>query len=100
MRSEANWVYDLRVEPHDEEKPMDIRENVVVNGAIDDEYDRQQMDSHVHVPSPHHSPYILVSPAHATPYYSDYFAGTSFGQQSCEEYGYAGLWTSLDDILC
>ena len=78
---------------------MDIRENVVVDDATDDEYDRQEWNSPFHVPPLHHSPYIHVSPAHITPNYSDHFAGMSSGQQSHEEYDYADFRTPLDDIL-
>ena len=57
---------------------MDIHENVVDDGVIDDEYDQRERVSHVHQPPPHHSPHIPVSLAYTTPFY-DHFAGTSSG---------------------
>lgn len=48
---------------------------------------------------PRHFSHIPGSPTHTTHLASNHFAGTSFGQQSREEYDYMGIQTALDDIL-
>lgn len=77
VQNRANWIYNPNAGIEARPVPMDIAENVNVDGATDDEYDHRERGSPVHEPPPHHSPHILDSPAHTTPFVSGSFAGTS-----------------------
>lgn len=48
VRVRENWIYDLNVGAEARMEPMDIHENVVVDGATDDEYDQRKGVSPVH----------------------------------------------------
>ena len=68
---------------------MGIHENVVYDGAIDDEYDQRERESISYTPAPpYHSQHIPASPAY-TIHFFGHFAGTSSG----------AMQATLDGIL-
>lgn len=73
-----NWTYNLNAGAEAGPVPMDIHENVVVDGDTDDEFDQRERGFPLHQSPPYHSPYIPTSLAHTT-HVSDHFTCTSFG---------------------
>ncbi|KAI5442121.1 hypothetical protein KIW84_011261 [Lathyrus oleraceus] len=88
VRVRENWTYNLNVSVEAGPVPMDIHQNVVVDGDTNDEFDQRERGSHVHQSPSYHPPHIPASPAHTTHFF-DHFAGTSSG----------ATHAILDDIL-
>lgn len=59
VKNRANCINNLNVGIEAGPVPMDILENVIAYGAIDDEYDHKERGSPVQDPSPHHSPIFM-----------------------------------------
>lgn len=76
VRVRANGIYNLNVGADDGLVPMDILENVFVDGATDDEFD--QRASLIHQLTPPHSLHIPISLAH-TIHFPNHFVDTSSG---------------------
>lgn len=67
VRNEANWTYDLHAEPGAESEPIDINENIVADGATDDEYDQRERESLLYTILHHNTHHIFLIHLH-TPY--------------------------------
>lgn len=76
VRVRENWIYNLSIGVEAGPEPMDIHENVVADGATDDEYDQREQVSPIQQSPPHHSPYIYTSSTYTT-HFSNHFSGTS-----------------------